>query len=126
MMGMPTKSNDLLAARIAYGRLLRLSAELPATAGLEERWDLLMAMHVAGQGVLRPHWDSHVRMLRLALETGDRREAFGQLLRLALVPLGHALGRLPWGNVGRATVSAFRAMEPPERVRVLLQKAGCS
>jgi hypothetical protein len=62
-------------------------------------------------------------MLALAWEASDAGEVAGQLLRLALVPLGHALGRLPAGNVGRATVNAFRPMEPPPEVRVLITAA---
>ena len=46
-----------------------------------------------------------------------------QLWRLALVPLGHALGRLPAGNVGRATVPALRAMTPPDDVLALVREA---
>lgn len=106
-----------------YARLLQGHAALPAATPLEERWTWLMAAHVAGQPRLRLHWDSHVRMLALAWRTRDMPEVAGQLLRLALVPLGHALGRLPAGNVGRATVNAFRPMKPPPEVRRLLALA---
>lgn len=109
-----------LQVAILYGRLLRGYAELPPDAPLEARWRWLMAAHVAGQPVLRLHWDSHRRMLALARGSGDRREVAGQWLRLALVPFGHLLGRLPAGNIGRATVSAFRPMDPPPEVRELL------
>jgi hypothetical protein len=118
MRRMDSSLND----RITYGRLLRAYVELPAATSAEDRWTWLMALHVAGQGVLRLHWDSHVRMLALARATGDRREVAGQLLRLVLVPLGHLLQRLPRGNVGRATVSAFRPMEPPAEVRMLVAR----
>ncbi|HEY8356343.1 MAG TPA: DUF3703 domain-containing protein [Ramlibacter sp.] len=103
--------------RAQYARLLQTYAALPADTPCEQRWTWLMAAHVAGQPVLALHLDSHLHMLRLAWRTGDRVEAAGQLLRLALVPLGHAFGRLPAGNVGRATVSAFRPMRPPREVR---------
>ena len=88
-----------------------------SAAGLEARWNWLMAAHVVGQTRLGLHWDSHVRMLGLAWRTRDVGEVTGQLMRLALVPLGHALGRLPKGNVGRATVNAFRPMRPGQEVR---------
>lgn len=106
--------------RAQYARLLAAYAALPADTPREDRWTWLMAAHVAGQGLLALHVDSHLRMLRLAWACGDGAEAAGQLLRLALVPLGHALGRLPRGNVGRATVSAFRPMRPPREVRRVL------
>lgn len=40
----------------------------------------------------------------------DWAEVAGQTLRLLLVPLGHALGRLPVGNPGRSNISAFQPM----------------
>ncbi|KQT12349.1 DUF3703 domain-containing protein [Ramlibacter sp. Leaf400] len=105
----------------AYRRLID---RLPETAGNADAcWRLLMAAHVVGQAELRLHWDSHVRMLRQARTERDWREATGQLMRLALVPLGHLLGRLPAGNVGRATVSAFAPMAPPPPVAALVRWA---
>jgi hypothetical protein len=89
----------------------------------EARWRWLAAAHVVGQMDLRMHWHSHRTMLSHAIAQGDAREAAGQLFRLALVPLGHALGRLPVGNIGRATVSAFRPMEPAPAVRELIAQA---
>ncbi|RYF39885.1 MAG: DUF3703 domain-containing protein [Comamonadaceae bacterium] len=107
-----------------YDRLMAGYCALPADQDPEHRWAWLMAAHVAGQSDLRLHLHSHWRMLGLALSQRDAREAAGQLLRLTLVPLGHALGRLPAGNVGRATVSAFKPMRPDPAVRRLLAQAG--
>lgn len=82
-----------------------------------------MAAHVRGQPDLRLHLDSHLRMLRQAAAERDAREIAGQLLRIALVPVGHALSRLPAGNVGRATVHALRPMVPPVEVSELVERA---
>ena len=87
---------------------------------LEDRWEWLIAAHVAVQQQFSLHWRVHWQMLRFALETRDYREVAGQLLRLALVPLGHAVGRLPAGNTGRANVNAFRPMAVSDRNRALL------
>lgn len=106
-----------------YENLLRAYAALPDDTPAEQRWTWLMAAHVVGQARLRSHWGSHVRMLALAWRTRDYGEVAGQLFRMALVPLGHALGRLPQGNVGRATVNAFVEMEPPEAVRRVMARA---
>jgi hypothetical protein len=47
----------------------------------------------------------------------------GQVLRIALVPLGHLLGRLPRGNTGAANVSAFAPMAiAPDIERLLDNK----
>jgi hypothetical protein len=101
----------------------RLVDRLPQAADAEACWRLLMAAHVVGQSDFRLHGDSHLRMLRQAVRERDLREVAGQLLRLALVPLGHALRRLPAGNIGRATVSAFRPMVPPPEVAALVRWA---
>lgn len=92
----------------------------------ETRWAWLAAAHIVGQHDFSLHWQSHVAMLRFALELKDGAEAAGQLLRLALVPLGHLLGRLPTGNIGRATVSAFKpmALDQPLRQLILEAQAG--
>ncbi|RYF42793.1 MAG: DUF3703 domain-containing protein [Comamonadaceae bacterium] len=109
--------------RRVYDRLMAGYAAVPSDADAEQRWTWLMAAHVVGQADLRLHLHSHWRMLGLALAQRDAPEAAGQLLRLALVPLGHALGRLPAGNIGRATVNAFRPMRPGFAVRRLIAQA---
>ena len=90
---------------------------------LEDRWEWLIAAHVAVQQQFSLHWRVHWQMLRFALETRDYREVAGQLLRLALVPLGHAVGRLPIGNTGRANVNALQPMAVYDRTRALLYAA---
>lgn len=107
------------ARRRAFARLVALMPRTPAT----RRWPLLMAAHVIGQPDLRLHFASHLLMLRQAAIERDAGEVAGQLLRLALAPLGHLLSRLPAGNTGRSTVSAFRAMVPPLEVRRWIARA---
>ncbi|WP_269533538.1 DUF3703 domain-containing protein [Chitinimonas sp. BJYL2] len=71
---------------------------------------LLEQAHIVGQPVFRQHWLSHWWMLKAGWHLGDSREVAGQLLRLALTPLGHLTGRLPAGNTGRARVNPFKPM----------------
>ncbi|MES2943855.1 MAG: DUF3703 domain-containing protein [Pseudomonadota bacterium] len=92
----------------------------------ETRWAWLVAAHVVGQHEFPLHWRNHVAMLRFALELKDYSEAAGQLLRLALVPLGHLMGKLPAGNIGRATVSAFKPMVLEQALRRLILEAQAS
>jgi len=109
---------------LVYERLVRAFAAMPAHADtLEDRWSWLMAAHVVGQHQARLHFDSHRRMLGLARESRDAREVAGQLLRIALLPLGHLLGKIPLGNVGRSTVAVTQVMEPPEAVQRLIDWA---
>lgn len=107
-------------AQIAVPRLLAQQATL---SNLEQRWQLLSAAHVAGQYVFRLHWLTHVAMWRCAASHGDYREVAGQTMRLALTLLGHLTQRLPHGNPGRATVSAFKPMEVTPELQNLISKA---
>lgn len=110
--------------RIVYARLVRGYAETACSGQpLEAQWTWLMAAHVVGQHDPAMHFDSHRRMLALAREHRDWREVIGQVARLALLPLGHLLRRIPMGNVGRSTVPITQAMQPPETVQVLIDWA---
>lgn len=81
-----------------------------------QRWLLLEAAHIVGQTRFVAHLQVHCLMLSLAWEKRMPEEVLGQLFRIALVPLGHLLRRLPIGNSGRADISAFRAMDPSTEV----------
>ena len=76
--------------------------------------------HVLGQRDFGPHLKVHLRMLSIALAVRDWREVRGQVLRIALVPIGHLLARLPRGNTGAANVSAFAPMAIPPDIERLL------
>lgn len=76
--------------------------------------------HVLGQIHIVPHLRVHWHMLRVGWSAGDWREVSGQLMRIALVPVGHLFGRLPVGNTGGANVSAFKSMDiAPELERLI-------
>jgi len=92
--------------------LARLIAQFRATPHHEpsRRWLLLEAAHVVGQMRFLPHLRVHALMLHFAWRTRDWSEVVGQVMRLLLVPLGHAMGRLPIGNPGRSNISAFQPM----------------
>ena len=107
---------------LVYARLLRGFETQPAEHA-ELRWNWLMAAHVVGQHDVRLHFDSHRRMLGLARHEQDWPEVLGQLLRIALLPLGHLLDRIPLGNIGRSTVGVTQRMEPPEPVQRLIDWA---
>lgn len=81
---------------------------------------LLERAHVLGQRDFGRHLRVHVAMLRVAWTLNDRREVRGQLLRIALTPLGHLTHRLPRGNTGASNVSAFAAMPVPCELERLL------
>lgn len=56
-------------------------------------------------------------MLCFAIEQRDWREAAGQIIRLALAPLGALTGHIPIGNTGRSNVSAFQPLPIPDDLR---------
>jgi len=85
-------------------------------------WHHLGRAHILAQTSLGAHCISHWRMLAFAVQRRDWREAAGQLWRLALAPIGHLTGRLPIGNTGRSTVSAFAAMDIPPDLRAILDR----
>ena len=114
--GTPTTGFDALA----YGELIRLAS---TARSHEQAWLALEAAHVVGQRHLKPHVETHALMLGLALRTTDWTEVAGQLFRLALVPLGHVTGRLPLGNPGRSTVSAFRPLPIRPELIALIKRA---
>lgn len=85
-------------------------------------WHHLGRAHILAQTSLGAHCVSHWKMLVFAIRLRDWPEAVGQLLRLALAPLGNLTGRLPIGNTGRSTVSAFTAMDIPPDLRAILDR----
>jgi hypothetical protein len=106
----------------SHASLIRLAKTAVST---EQVWLYLEVAHVAGQLHIRPHLQTHAQMLALAVRTRDWPEVGGQLLRLALVPLGHLSGRLPLGNPGRATVSAFTPLPVrPELAELFARASG--
>jgi len=86
-------------------------------------WHHLERAHILAQTAFLPHLVSHARMLALAVRTRDWRELAGQIIRLALAPIGNVTGRLPIGNTGRSTVSAFVPMDIPADLRAILDRA---
>lgn len=85
-------------------------------------WLHLERGHILAQSRFGLHLASHIEMLKFALSQRDLREISGQLLRIALVPLGALTDRLPTGNIGRARVSAFAPMPVPDDLRPYLRQ----
>lgn len=97
-----------------------------STHDRDAAWRALERLHIVSQTAFWPHIRSHLQMLGYAIALKDEREIFGQLVRLALAPLGNLIGRLPIGNTGRAHVSAFMPMEIPEELQRQIKDAGAA
>jgi hypothetical protein len=87
-------------------------------------WAALERAHVISQPSLLPHLRVHQAMLSLAVNQREVKEVAGQLLRLTLAPLGHVLGRTPWGNSGRSNISMFARAALSDDVARLYSQAG--
>ena len=87
-------------------------------------WRALERGHIISQRQLLLHVHSHGVMLQYALARGEWGEAAGQVIRLALTPLGAITGRIPRGNTGRANVSAFMPMAVPHDIAIILDSEG--
>lgn len=94
-----------------------------AAGDAKSAFSALERAHVLGQLDFVPHLRVHWQMLRAGWAAADRREVIGQLMRIALVPIGHLVGRLPVGNTGGANVSAFKPMAiSPELERLIEER----
>lgn len=98
-------------------------ARITSIDQVEQHWHLLEAAHIVGQTHFGTHLKVHLAMLNLAWKSKDFLELTGQLLRIALVPLGHLIGRLPIGNPGRANVSAFEPMQPSTKILQIIAES---
>jgi Protein of unknown function (DUF3703) len=113
-MSTPSPRIEAFDASVEQARQRLASGDAHAAFALLER------AHVLGQRDFARHVHVHLLMLRAAWTLRDGREMRGQVLRLALVPLGHLLRRLPAGNTGGSNVSAFEPMAvAPDLARLL-------
>ncbi|GAA4417742.1 DUF3703 domain-containing protein [Acidovorax lacteus] len=117
----PWRTNDPQAHTRAVEWLLAQGRATDSPAA--ERWRWLEAAHVLGQPVWRLHARTHAAMARQAFADRDARECGGQWLRWILTVPGHALRRLPAGNLGRARISPFASMEVPAELTDRIRQA---
>jgi hypothetical protein len=106
--------------RTAYQAEMR-AARTAATA--EACWRHLERAHILSQPWPWPHTANHLAMFALAVRQRDRREAFGQVIRIIVAAPGSALGRYPEGNTGRARVGLTQPMPLPNDLAALLNSA---
>lgn len=112
-----------LRARQLIAEEMALFAQAKVRGDVEGAWRALEQAHIVSQRYLGPHLANHRAMLRFALSLRDWREFAGQILRLALAPLGTLVGRIPAGNTGRSNVSAFKPMPIDDDLLAKIVKA---
>ncbi len=114
------RTMNAIAAALAVE--YRMVEEAARQGDVPLAWHHLGRAHILAQTRLGTHFVSHWRMFNFAVRLRDWPEAAGQLLRLALAPLGSLTGRLPIGHTGRSTVSAFTAMDIPSDLRAIIDR----
>ena len=106
----------------AFEAAMSEAARQTAAGDARSAFAALERAHLLGQLDFVPHLRVHWQMLRVGWSAGDWREVIGQVLRIALVPIGHLVGRLPMGNTGGANVSAFKPMAIPPELKRLIEE----
>jgi uncharacterized protein DUF3703 len=85
-----------------------------------DRWTALERAHILSQPWAWPHTVTHWRMLTVAIRQRDRREALGQVVRLAVAAPGSLSGRYPTGNTGRVDAGLTTPMPLPDDLAAIL------
>ena len=83
-------------------------------------WHHLERAHILSQPSASAHVRTHLAMLTYAIRAHDRREVFGQLIRLVVAGPGSLTGRYPVGNTGGADISALAVLPIPDDMREVL------
>ena len=100
-----------IRARTLYRR--EMAAANSATHA-DQQWHHLERAHVVSQPDPWLHTCNHFAMLTHAVRQRDRREAFGQVVRLIVAAPGSLSGRYPTGNTGRVAVGLMTPMHIPD------------
>ncbi|MFF3226005.1 DUF3703 domain-containing protein [Nocardia suismassiliense] len=104
-------------ARIRYHEEMQAARTTPDPA---TRWTHLERAHILSQPDPWLHTRNHVAMFALAVRQHDRREGFGQIVRIIVAAPGSLAGRYPEGNTGRARVGLRQTMPTPPDLDALL------
>ena len=117
-MKLTTAKQTAVSSALDEADVLRKSEQMDAA------WQFLSRAHIISQPNLALHLRVHKKMLSLAIKTRDSKEIFGQSIRLLLAPVRHALGKIPWGNNGRSSVSILAPSALSEDIQSLYDAAG--
>lgn len=107
----------ILHARRLIERETAAFEKARSTGDIATAWSALERAHITSQPYLGLHLANHWTMLGFAIAQRDWPEVVGQIIRLALAPLGALTGRIPIGNTGRSNVSAFQPMPVSDDLR---------
>lgn len=108
--------------KAAYQQSLDEARSHYSRGDLSAAFASLEVAHILGQQFLFPHIAVHVWMFRVGAARRDKREMFGQIVRLLATIPGFFTGWVPLGNTGGANVSALKPMPVPETIADLVPR----
>jgi hypothetical protein len=79
--------------------------------------------HVLGQASTFLHTKVHVLMLFWAIRQVDIKECLGQIFRIIGAATKTAIGFIPYGNTGGASVSPFKVLPVSSNLAAIIAKA---
>lgn len=85
-------------------------------------WILLEEAHIFAQPDPSTHFYVHWQMLIVAFKSKDKREIWGQVIRLVLSAPSSVFRSYPIGNTGRSSVGLFTQMKLSQRNQIKLEK----
>lgn len=95
-------------------KLYAIEANAAAAASTTDmRWHHLERAHILSQPFPWLHTRNHLEMLKVAVKERDRRESWGQLIRIAVAAPGSWSGRYPVGNTGIVAAGLTTPMPVP-------------
>ncbi|MBY6413953.1 DUF3703 domain-containing protein [Rhodococcus sp. BP-252] len=103
-----------MAANETARTLYALEMKAAATASTNtDRWHHLERAHILSQPYAWLHTKNHAAMLTVAVREHDRRESWGQLIRIVVAAPGSWSKRYPVGNTGRVDAGLTVPMPIP-------------
>lgn len=120
---MSAKNDDSKKAGVlsAFRQELQLAANARAINELDLAFQHYERAHILSQKYTFPHIKSHLGMLQIGWLRKDRREIFGQCVRVFAALIFSRIW-VPIGNTGGANVSALKPMPIPDDLKHLLEE----
>jgi Protein of unknown function (DUF3703) len=115
--------SDHHALQHAWGAERAAARSARARRDAVSEWHHLERAHILSQRMAAAHIRTHLAMLTYGIRARNRREVFGQIVRLALAGPGSLTGRYPAGNTGGAAISALTVLPIPDDLTALLRDA---
>ena len=89
---------------------------------IDKSFHCLERAHILGQRFLTAHLITHWWMLKVGIRRADKKEVFGQIIRLIACFPGYFFGWIPKGNTGGANVSPIKPMPIPKELEPLFSE----